>query len=370
VHVLVLAGFVVFLVVPLILTLVGRRPGASDNRKPSPAPALRGDALLQTSTYQQLDRYLQDRFAFRALAIRISAKLNDKLWKGDTDQVRRGKGEWLYYQPSLTQLCTESMSPRQGTAVLEGLVSALQHNGKTVRYLLAPEKTSIYPENLTKRSVTDSQCALSAREQIRKGLGSHDWFLDIYDALFQLKASSPQPIYQPRDTHWTEQGAGVMLRTLVNSVQPGLWNDAEYENRGDQPFEPDLTRLLGLPQAISTPHYEVRRPGVVTTEQASDPVKGTFPVRHFTSVSSAGAPLIPGETVMIYDSFSIGSIPNLAPFFADITFVHWNAVGSSYDLPSRIKAAGTVLMEGAEREFTWRMRDRVAQTGLVEGIGR
>ncbi|MEA3217272.1 MAG: hydrolase-like domain, acetyltransferase AlgX, partial [Acidimicrobiia bacterium] len=146
VHYIVLVGFLAFLVVPLALTLAGRRPGASDNRQPSPAPTLGGDALLQASTYQQLDRYLQDRFAFRGLAIRVSAKLNDKLWKGDTDQVRRGKGEWLYYQPSLTQLCTESLSPAAGTNALGQLVSALEAGGKTVRYLLAPEKSSIYPE--------------------------------------------------------------------------------------------------------------------------------------------------------------------------------------------------------------------------------
>ena len=31
---------------------------------------------------------------------------------------------------------------------------------------------------------------------------------------------------------------------------------------------------------------------------------------------------------MLYDSFTIGSIPNLAPFFEDITFIHWNALGT------------------------------------------
>ncbi|MEA3217458.1 MAG: hypothetical protein QOJ19_3614, partial [Acidimicrobiia bacterium] len=165
-----------------------------------------------------------------------------------------------------------------------------------------------------------------------------------------------------------EQGAGVMLRSLVDSLKPGLWNEAEYQPTSDEPFEPDLTRLLGLPQTISTPHYQLRRPGVSTTELPSEPLKGTFAIRHFSSVSSAGAALIPGKTVMIYDSFAIGSIPNLAPFFEDITFIHWNALGV-YDVPAQLRGASTVLMEGAEREFTWRMREKVVQTGLAEAVG-
>jgi hypothetical protein len=370
VHTVILAGFVAFLAIPLLLTLAGRRPGAPDNRAPSPAPELGGRALLDTGTYQQLDRYLQDRFAFRGLAIRVSAKINDELWKGDTDQVKRGKGDWLFYGPSLNQLCTEKMTPGQAVTTLAGFADKLSAQGKTVRYVLAPEKTSVYDEFLTKRTETDSQCERDARDAILRGLDRRPWFLDIYGAVRALKATASEPIYHPRDTHWNGAGAEVMLRSLVNSLQPGLWDDSEYVATGQESFTPDLTRLLGLPQDAHTTAYAVRRPGVATVEGPATAVHGDpSAVRRFTSTSTAGAPLVPGHTVMFYDSFTIGSIPNLAPYFQDITFIHWNALGVWDQVPAELRSASNVLMEGAEREFTWRMRQNVAEPGLVAELG-
>jgi hypothetical protein len=81
------------------------------------------------------------------------------------------------------------------------------------------------------------------------------------------------------------------------------------------------------------------------------------------------APLVQGRTVMLYDSFTIGSITNLAPFFEDITFIHWNALGT-IDLPAELAGATTVIAEGAEREFTWRMREKVSTSGLADVTGR
>ena len=127
VRIVTVIGFLAFISVPLLLTFAGVRPGADDNRKPSARPALGARELVDEQTYQQMDRYLQDSFALRGLAVRINAKLNDKVWKGDTDQVRRGKGDWLYYGPSLSQLCTEAMRPAEGVAMLERF--AVHHRG-------------------------------------------------------------------------------------------------------------------------------------------------------------------------------------------------------------------------------------------------
>jgi hypothetical protein len=175
VDIVVLVGFLAFLALPLMLTLTGVRPGSYDNRAPTEAPALGGDNLLEARTYQQLDRYLQDRFAFRGLAVRISAKLNDKIWKGDTDQVKRGQGDWLYYGPSLDQLCTEAMRPAEGLAVLDRFATTVQASGADFRYVLAPEKTSIYPENLTDKGRADNECAVEARDELRRGLEGQAW---------------------------------------------------------------------------------------------------------------------------------------------------------------------------------------------------
>ena len=197
VRIVTVIGFLSFISVPLLLTLAGLRPGADDNRKPSPRPALDARGLVDEQTYQQMDRYLQDSFALRGLAVRINAKLNDKIWKGDTDQVRRGKGEWLYYGPSLSLLCTEAMRPAEGVATLERFASTVEASGARFLYTLAPEKSSIYPEHLTDRLTTDGRCAFDARDQIRAGLAGQPWYVDLYPEVEQLKATSPGPSTTP-----------------------------------------------------------------------------------------------------------------------------------------------------------------------------
>lgn len=364
---LVLIASLVFLVVPLSLTVAGIRPGAPDNRAPSSRPALGPRELVDQKTYQQLDSYLSDRFAFRGLAIRSNAKLNELVWKGDRGDVRRGEDGWLYYGPSLDRLCTEKLTVADASVALDRLADAFAAKDVTFRYVLAPEKSTIYPEHLSDRLRRDAECGGAAREELLVRLRPKEWFVDLFEPLAAAKPTAVEPLYYPRDTHWTERGAQIMLDELLATVEPGLRSPGDAVLVGPMTFTPDLTNLLGLPQQVQAEDFVTRREGVTTTAGPEQPVEGTFPVLRYTSTST-GARLIEGRTVFIYDSFSQAVLDQLAPYFADVVFVHWNALGA-YDVTADFGAATTVVMEGAEREFTWRMQEKVIDTALADAVG-
>jgi hypothetical protein len=154
------------------------------------------------------------------------------------------------------------------------------------------------------------------------------------------------------------------VQQLVERLQPGLWRDSDLHATGQTELVPDLTRLLGLPKTDHEESYAIVRPGVTTTEGPPTPVQDDFAIRHFRSTSTAAA-LIPGHTVMLYDSFTLPAVEMLAPFFSDLTLVHWNVIGKA-DVEGLLRDADRVVAEGAEREFAWRMGDKVVGTGLVD----
>lgn len=365
-QILVVVGFLAFISVPLVLTVAGQRPGSTDNRSASQAPDIDAVSLFDTKTYVALDAYLSDRFSLRGLAIRANAKANELIWKGDRGDVRRGTDGWLYYGPSLTRLCTETTTTEQGVAILDRFARGLEGRGVTFRYLLAPEKTTVYPEHLTDRLRNEGACGRQALARLRAELGdpSRPWYVDLFGPVEALKRESAGPVYHERDTHWTEQGAALLARQVVDSLDPSLWDPRALVPGGPTPFEPDLTRLLGLPQTIEIREYAVERPGVTTTAGSETPVDGAPPIERFTSTST-GTGLIGGRTVVLYDSFGIPAIDLLAPYFADVAFVHWNDLGSP-EAEAALDGAGTVVAEGAEREFTWRTGDKLGTTGLAE----
>jgi hypothetical protein len=340
-----------------------------ENRAPTAVPDLGGQALLRENTYQALNQVLIDRWAFRGLAVRTNAKLNDKVWKTESaGDVRRGAHDWLFYGPSLRRLCTEALTPAQSLDVLDRFARAVEASGRPFVYALAPEKTSIYPEFLTDRQRNEGSCAFAERDKLRAALGdqaARPWSVDLYGPVEALKAQSPVPVYHPRDTHWTQRGAAVEVQQLVERLQPGLWRDSDLHATGQTELVPDLTRLLGLPKTDHEESYAIVRPGVTTTEGPPTPVQGDFAIRHFRSTSTAAA-LIPGHTVMLYDSFTLPAVEMLAPFFSDLTLVHWNVIGKA-DVEGLLRDADRVVAEGAEREFAWRMGDKVVGTGLVDG---
>ena len=90
----------------------------------------------------------------------------------------------------------------------------------------------------------------------------------------------------------------------------------------------------------------------VSGETHVSPDNVTSPLR--TIRKSTGSRLIPGRTLFIIDSFGYAALPQLAPFFEDLTTVSFNEfdIEKFVDL---INDSDTVLLMSNERSLGWRM---------------
>jgi hypothetical protein len=191
----------------------------------------------------------------------------------------------------------------------------------------------------------------------------------MYEPIRALKAqldTDTGGVYLDRDTHWTEYGGMSMVEQIVERVAPGLYDPAEVTVAGVEPLEGDLTRILGLPETYDVVDLAVDRLGVSTTELDEQAVDGSYPIRRFVS-DAPTAPMVEGRTVMLFDSFSFPIIEEMTPYFEELTLVHWDAVGS-VDVAGLMAEADHVVVQVAERNFTFRVGEKLFDAGLLDQL--
>jgi len=362
------AVFILAIAGPALLTLVGLRPQALENRPPAPLPELSASALRRADTYAEIGDYLSDRLAIRSLAIRLNARIDNSLFGARSDDVIVGADGWLYYRNSLIELCRDALSARDIVLGVESLATVVEQRGASFTLVMAPAKPWVYPEYLPSASTREADCAEQARREIRAELERLGWYSDLYPELGRLAAASSEPIYHPRDTHWTQLGSLVMVEELVDSLAPGQYRPEDIMVTGTRSFQPDLVRLLGLDHPVEEASIVVQRADIEVEEGLPMPIEGERSARRFTT--SGDAATIEGRTVMIYDSFTgvPGAFELLAPHYRDITFVHWDTFIATGGVRWLVDA-DHVMVEVAEREIANRVRGAILESDLLASLG-
>jgi hypothetical protein len=144
--------------------------------------------------------------------------------------------------------------------------------------------------------------------------------VDLWEPVLGAPKSDDARYFQ-RDTHWTETGAMPAIRALVESLEPGLWDKAPPVRAGTKSFVGDLSRLAGLPSSERAAVFD--RPGVSLTSTmvpTSLDALGQRRVRQFTT--SGTDVVVPGRTLILYDSFFGIIQEDTASWFADSVWLH------------------------------------------------
>jgi hypothetical protein len=218
-----------------------------------------------------------------------------------------------------------------------------------------PDKTSIETNELPAR-YPGKACGQAAKHAFWSQIEAAppQGYADLYRPLLDLRAQAGQPIYKSKDTHWAPQAAALYARTVTDAIQPGLWEPQALVPTGRKSQLGDLTRITGLPSDNSFDGWAVRRPGVRAYPDV--PFRGgkvgSVGVARITTTSTAGAPLVGGETLVLGDSFNGVSQPLVAPYFSNITTVSINsAPHDAKAVAKMILSSRTVVVESVERAF-------------------
>lgn len=204
-------------------------------------------------------------------------------------QALLGTGHWLFYRPGVRYLIkgdrpdapdasawwvAPADTPNRRQAAMQAVLEfrgRLQERGIALVVMPVPEKSSVYPDRLTRRA--DPQTFRSPTEDFlddlqRAGVEVIDLF-----ALFRQRRSTAEPVYLSGDTHWTPEGARLAAEAVAERIRQGGWLP-EFP-RQYQSASIEVARRGDLVEMIRVPGIEdYSPPQTVECRQISDKIVG------------------------------------------------------------------------------------------------
>jgi hypothetical protein len=351
-----------FFCAPVGLRLVGVKAEPFENRRLAEAPELSAG----WDVFDQATRFFVDRLPLREQAVRANSWValhvfdttpdtggrtaggstaRDALPFGEPDAaakpgaeegervkldrlgvtVLRGRDGWLYLQEELSWSC---VPPRQTARELrryERLVSLIRASGRDVVFTLAPNKSTVYPEYLPE-TAPDQACAAPGRTALWDAVegSTRPEILGLRQAMLAGKAPPPEHSYTINDSHWGSKGAVLGVAAVLEALgtEAQVADGDIVRERGQ--VAGDLSQLLGAPEEHDTPLWRIER--------------------------GPAAPVIPGRTLLVYDSYGVVMEPPLRAYARELATQAW-FFAERDDLVEAIAAADTVVLEAVERHF-------------------
>jgi alginate O-acetyltransferase complex protein AlgJ len=238
-------------------------------------------------------------------------------------QVAVGHDNWLFYQLGVQHLVgpgflspdwlksrrKNGSYPDPRTTILNFRVQ-LRERGIQLILLPVPDKAAIYPEKLWpgydagQPAPENASFGRFKREMRAQGV----LVFDPTELFLDAKASSPEPLYVPTDTHWTPRCAQLCAQALaawIKGCVPLPERPAEkYSIKNSTASSPrDLVNLLGLPTTQDLYNFP------------------QLPVREVHEAAGAYArPKLAADVLILGDSYSGSYAQCGASFGAQLAF--------------------------------------------------
>jgi alginate O-acetyltransferase complex protein AlgJ len=229
-------------------------------RPPSPFPQ-----RLTPESFRRVSAWFNDRLGMRYPLMVLDSHWRLNVWRlrfrGD---VLLGHASWLFFNDSPPAPAAYLADFRGTLRMSESTVTAIDRQiasagagfaacGKAVFVVVAPNKQSIYPEELRK----DATHQPSRLDDFLTRLSPEARAVFI-DPRSELRASKPRygvPVYHPTDSHWNDLGAFIAYQKIVSALaatgrihQPELASLEGVEMHAEAARGGDVaTRLLYLP---------------------------------------------------------------------------------------------------------------------------
>lgn len=273
-------------------------------------------------------RVLDQEFGTLEIAINIDSWIDQSIFREDptfagsiSPRVIRGQRGFLFLGDALDTACKPFEPPEQTVKRAMALAHQIRKLDKDVLIQIVPDKSSIYPEYLPKEN-PKVRCAQGYVASLYSEIASmRSNLLPDMQALLVREKTENLELYLSRDSHWNSRGALVAIQQAVNSFRPGLWEDTEIRNSGRYTYQGDLDGLLGKDNPATADGFNVDRSSSVQVQRNSVP---GFPFQQngrFRIVGSDEVELVKGRTLLLLDSFGLAALPNIIPFFEDLTVV-------------------------------------------------
>jgi alginate O-acetyltransferase complex protein AlgJ len=288
------------------------------------------------------------------------------------NQVIQGKDDWLYLDDDFSIACKPKLSLPAVIDGLKRLHTAVEASGRKLVISVVPDKSTAVPQYLPDSFAYKNCSEQHKREFWQEIVASKIPFVDVRKPLAAAERAARHPMYRRLDTHWNAQGAGVWTKAVLAALDRRLIEGAaipgvdEGASSNESPFvagpmidvQGDLTVVLGAPRKEPMLWIGLRRKGVTLSSDGvhlESNVPPQIPKSRAgtpitTEASTTAAPLYPGHTLILGDSFYNASRALFAPFMSTLTAVH--VMGDPAKITQRIIDADTVVLEVVERDLS------------------
>ncbi len=349
--VLVLA--LVFFFSPAVAVLGGFQVQQIENRPLAQFPSIHDG----WKALPELGTWATDHLAGRERAVAANTQVSQNLFgeqAGDTasakaggyPQVIEGRQGWLFLGDDVSVRCKTKAIPGDIIARMKKLSDLVTKSGRKFLVMIAPDKTSVYPQYLPE-SYLGRSCAAAYTQRFWSAFDKNPTpgYVDARTPLIDQATKSDAPLYRPKDSHWDLQGISIEAQLLADALDPALQNGTHVVNEGSYQPIGDLTYLLGRPQKDLLPAMTLVRDGV-TLSPGSDLTLQRNKVTH-VRYTSTGAPLYQPKTLILGDSFTDTSKKYVSLYFADLTLLHNRS--SITNVANAMIDRSTVIVQMGER---------------------
>lgn len=285
-----------------------RTETTTENKTLKELPALFNEDGFNIGIMSDLGDYFTDRFAFRNEMVSVNSYISSKLLNTSTvDDVIIGENDWLYYSATLDDFCHDnSVSERMlynmahNTRLMQDYIEGL---GKTFVFTIAPNKNSLYGENMPKRY----QYTISEKSDLERLTPYLEAEGVNYVDMYELFKNESDVLYYKKDSHWNNKGAVLAYNALLDAAgwEHETYDDVEPETVSD--YYGDLNKMLYSDFAEPETDYKYRETFPYATINPESTVED--------DIVETINPSAEGSLLIYRDSFGNSLLPYLASEF-------------------------------------------------------
>tara|TARA_Y100000589_G_scaffold294737_1_gene300626 strand:+ start:74 stop:1165 length:1092 start_codon:yes stop_codon:yes gene_type:complete len=323
----------------------------------------------------QLDDYFNDQAFMKDNFYMLYTRF--KLFFGESisDDVTVGKNKWFYlgspYSKKFPNLISHSNQPlyksesHVNNYINQKLTFKNFLKDKGIKYLfvIAPDKSTIYPEYLPDYAQDYQYKKSIFSEKVSKKLLSvlGDSFLNLRDPLLKAKENNPHFLYYLWDTHWNKRGANIAQAYITNRIAakfPEQTLNSNFFNLKitTNKINGDLAQFIGASHLkentlyINSASPEISKCEKIDARGGPNPEVVVFYERvDYKCISSASSL----KVLLIRDSFSNDLIPYLSRRYGELFIVFEKpSLSRLEELITKIKP-DIVVEQIVERDFLY-----------------
>lgn len=262
-------------------------------------------------------------------------------------RVIEGEDGWLYLGQDVIAKCQPRRSIAETARQLAKLRDVVEESGREFVLVAVPDKSTMVPENLPD-SYAGKDCAQEATPELWRQLADVANAIDMRPPLEAVTEQLGRPVYFPKDSHWTNEGAIELVRQVAERLEPGISSSWEISERTTRSGPADLPPLIGQSGTNEGTIYRLEPDG--ENERTEPPLGDLREPVHRTSEPLDG--MIERPTLLLGDSFSLPASGYMPATFSDVTQLYYSTIDPDPALVARTMADNeVVILEIVERNI-------------------